>query len=848
MEDLLSTGVTADETLLQGILDEIEGVLENDVGAVVAYDGSRTRSDDAIKANSLKMSSYNRLGQKIRQWTIYGLTGAPATRISYSYNVSGELASTETAEWKDGSWSPVSALAYSYDPHGRLKAVLENGDSLMRIDRTTSGTLSKKAYFDKGAHVYDMTYGTDIYGRTTHLDYKDADGKILYSEIATYPSVVTGRLSSAEHIWDGRSSSETFSYDKLGRLTGFRSDNGLIGEGSYTYDALGRLLSKSEGAVGKDTTINYVYGDAAFKPLEMNIAYTGAAAYYAYDASGNVWLDRHSGNAYTLNAFGLPDKVRKLEGCTADVSFDDVNSDAILDCEVGRTVMAYDEGGQRIWTDFRVGAPAYRKKVSYPGFGEYTLLSNHPSDALELTRIDLLGGGFRAGLTGVAQFPVKDLQGSVRSAHAYYPYGSVEDLSNDAPEDARRWQSKEFDGDLGNYYFGARYYDPLLGMWMSPDPAGQFSNPYSYGGDPVNYVDPTGLWAIGPGFVVGWDEQHGWRFGPGFAFDIGSSDGKEGIGFNFSYTWNQDGSRSFTTSLSAQAQIEAININMGLSYSNNTYTGSITSEDVGVCIGNPGFVCAGASIGSSLYWDQSGFFMGQSIYAEFQATAAGGLARANYGYETALGIGVQGHGVFAGYTVAGIYGEWSELNGYSQGFAMQVNLSVGGARGQMAANGMQEKVQLEIWLSFLGIFGHIGIGTYDTSKPGLRAALQGELLELLKYYKDQNDPIAELWYKAIKEQGPNLSVDILNDLMTYLDKKGCQTMTLTWPFDWSTTTDKRVIWKEGQIGYPHMEYKYNQNGSGAAYSSYNYGSDLVTHLLIDFAGYYIPRFLSGAND
>lgn len=122
------------------------------------------------------------------------------------------------------------------------------------------------------------------------------------------------------------------------------------------------------------------------------------------------------------------------------------------------------------------------------------------------------------------------------------------------------------------------------------------------------------------------------------------------------------------------------------------------------------------------------------------------------------------------------------------------------------------------------------------------------MLELLKYYKDQNDPIAELWYKAIKEQGPNLSVDILNDLMTYLDKKGCQTMTLTWPFDWSTTTDKRVIWKEGQIGYPHMEYKYNQNGSGAAYSSYNYGSDLVTHLLIDFAGYYIPRFLSGAND
>ena len=48
--------------LLQGILDQMEGVLPNDVGAVASYDGSRVRSDALIRANSLKMSSYNRLG------------------------------------------------------------------------------------------------------------------------------------------------------------------------------------------------------------------------------------------------------------------------------------------------------------------------------------------------------------------------------------------------------------------------------------------------------------------------------------------------------------------------------------------------------------------------------------------------------------------------------------------------------------------------------------------------------------------------------------------------------------------------------------------------------------------
>jgi RHS repeat-associated protein len=50
----------------------------------------------------------------------------------------------------------------------------------------------------------------------------------------------------------------------------------------------------------------------------------------------------------------------------------------------------------------------------------------------------------------------------------------------------------ELDDETQLNYFGARYFDPFFGLWMSPDPAGQFANPYSYGGDPVNFVDPNG--------------------------------------------------------------------------------------------------------------------------------------------------------------------------------------------------------------------------------------------------------------------------------------------------------------------------------------------------------------------
>lgn len=53
-------------------------------------------------------------------------------------------------------------------------------------------------------------------------------------------------------------------------------------------------------------------------------------------------------------------------------------------------------------------------------------------------------------------------------------------------------------------YFGARYYDPEVGMWTSTDPKGQLHNPYAYSSNPISTIDPDGEWieeAIGA--VVG---------------------------------------------------------------------------------------------------------------------------------------------------------------------------------------------------------------------------------------------------------------------------------------------------------------------------------------------------------
>ena len=58
------------------------------------------------------------------------------------------------------------------------------------------------------------------------------------------------------------------------------------------------------------------------------------------------------------------------------------------------------------------------------------------------------------------------------------------------------FSGKELDAETGNYYFGARYYAPRIGIWLSPDPM-QLKYPHvsSYVycmGNPVKLIDPSG--------------------------------------------------------------------------------------------------------------------------------------------------------------------------------------------------------------------------------------------------------------------------------------------------------------------------------------------------------------------
>ena len=101
---------------------------------------------------------------------------------------------------------------------------------------------------------------------------------------------------------------------------------------------------------------------------------------------------------------------------------------------------------------------------------------------------------------------ISDANGDPYQYFWYSPFGDaiVEEHANTASFSSRYlFNAKELDPETGRYYYGARYYDPGLSIWLSVDPLGsEFPNwtPYAFDlNNPINLVDPDGRKVVKPG-------------------------------------------------------------------------------------------------------------------------------------------------------------------------------------------------------------------------------------------------------------------------------------------------------------------------------------------------------------
>ena len=107
---------------------------------------------------------------------------------------------------------------------------------------------------------------------------------------------------------------------------------------------------------------------------------------------------------------------------------------------------------------------------------------------------------------------VTNASGTVVGTQGYYPFGGTRYTSGTLFTD-RLYTGQQQIAGLGLYNYKARYYDPLLGRFISPDtvtPGGISGlNRYSYvGNSPINRVDPSGHSPVcvmgGPGGCLWW--------------------------------------------------------------------------------------------------------------------------------------------------------------------------------------------------------------------------------------------------------------------------------------------------------------------------------------------------------
>ena len=94
---------------------------------------------------------------------------------------------------------------------------------------------------------------------------------------------------------------------------------------------------------------------------------------------------------------------------------------------------------------------------------------------------------------------VTDRSGALTQHVEYLPFGEplLEQRGTSAGwQTDRLFNSKEYDAETGYYYYGARYYDPRLAIWLSPDPLREKypdKTTYAYvANNPINAIDPDG--------------------------------------------------------------------------------------------------------------------------------------------------------------------------------------------------------------------------------------------------------------------------------------------------------------------------------------------------------------------
>lgn len=322
----------------------------------------------------------------------------------------------------------------------------------------------------------------------------------------------------------------SYIYDAMNRLERVKNDDkNLNMDEFFAYDAQGRIVQQLRGSnasepASKSDAGKYAYientnmlksvSDGMGESADKRSMADGEN--FVYDRDGNLTADHSKYMTIAYDWRGMPVEFKRLDKCY------DIHEQII--CDSVKLDIAYDGAGRRI------SKTSLRKNVNsddwtleqithYTGIGSEIRKEYHNGE-LQSTKVvvNMPQGLGRYGIEnadGMAkgdEFYLKNHLGStmmvaqvsstnasepakVAAAYDYRAFGEQVTLKKSADKVTENFTGKELDDETELDYFGARYLDPMLGMWTSVDPKRQFASPYLYAGNgynPVGAVDPDG--------------------------------------------------------------------------------------------------------------------------------------------------------------------------------------------------------------------------------------------------------------------------------------------------------------------------------------------------------------------
>jgi RHS repeat-associated protein len=434
-----------------------------------------------------------------------------------------------TEYWPDGSLKRQQAAdgvwsgQYNYDLRGLLYSI----DNATATSATQPDLYLSSVLYNARGQATTVAYGN---GDTTTNSYNDQRGwltRVLSQQGATtlldetYARDNRGQMSSITSPVLGRS--WTYTYDPLDRLATADNANGTADDRTFAYDDADNLIYNSALCAGSAASPNLIYPTQGATAIRPHAPTSICGTPVTYDANGNTLT-------YDVDGAGVI--------AARTLTYDGENRPLSVTQSGNATRFAYGPDGSRalkvLGSSIRhfYGAEELLVDVANPA----GLASSWISSAVKREGVmtDFMLGDHKGSIRQTKRFSL-----TATTLSDYSAYGQPLTTNGSIALNGKGYINERFDPETGLQYLNARYYDALMGRFISPDwwdptQSGVGTNRYAYSGnDPVNASDPSGH-----ATSTSWTNSSGgtstgnWSSSAGYASAVSG-----GTGGNYTYSW-----------------------------------------------------------------------------------------------------------------------------------------------------------------------------------------------------------------------------------------------------------------------------------------------------------------------